>query len=149
MNNENETKMNEMIAQASSTSTTSTWAPRTRPCSRATGRSPHPRTPSGTLFSPCAVRAVCAVCAVCGADEMSGSGAVEYYVGCGMRCKLDGEGIKKHGRPPVQLSIVLDISGSMGSPFRHGAPQNSSCRRACRVMSCVGCIVCVVCVVDS
>jgi hypothetical protein len=45
---------------------------------------------------------------------------MEYYVGCGMRGKLDGDGIKKHGRPPVQLSIVLDISGSMGSSFRSG-----------------------------
>jgi hypothetical protein len=45
---------------------------------------------------------------------------MEYYVGCGMRGKLDGEGIRKHGRPPVQLSIVLDISGSMDVPFRPG-----------------------------
>jgi hypothetical protein len=46
---------------------------------------------------------------------------MEYYVGCGMRGKLDGDGIKKHGRPPVQLAIVLDISGSMNSSFRPGS----------------------------
>lgn len=52
------------------------------------------------------------------------NGAMEFYVGCGMRSKLDGEGIKKHGRPPVHLVIVLDISGSMQSPFRSGESKN-------------------------
>jgi len=46
------------------------------------------------------------------------SGKMEYYVGCGLRGKLDGDGIRKHGRPPVNLVIVLDISGSMDSRFR-------------------------------
>jgi hypothetical protein len=45
---------------------------------------------------------------------------MEFYVGCGLRCKLDGEGIKKQGRPPVKLAIVLDISGSMRQEFRYG-----------------------------
>jgi Ca-activated chloride channel family protein len=47
------------------------------------------------------------------------SGKMEHYIGCGLRCKLDGDGIKKHGRPPVDLVIVLDISGSMDSSFQH------------------------------
>ena len=28
--------------------------------------------------------------------------------------KYDGEGIKKYGRPPAKVVVVLDISGSMG-----------------------------------
>jgi hypothetical protein len=49
---------------------------------------------------------------------------MEFYVGCGLRCKLDGEGIKKQGRPPVKLAIVLDISGSMSQAFRYGEDKN-------------------------
>ncbi len=35
-----------------------------------------------------------------------------------MNSKLDGDGLKKHGgRPPVNLVIILDVSGSMDSSF--------------------------------
>lgn len=36
--------------------------------------------------------------------------------------KLDGDGLKQilGGRPPLDLVVVLDVSGSMGSPFQPG-----------------------------
>ncbi len=37
----------------------------------------------------------------------------EYYIGLGFTSKYDGDGIKKYGRVPTKLIIVLDISGSM------------------------------------
>ena len=75
-----------------------------------------PEFPLCHVVSSCSMsRLTFVVCAGVG-----GSGAMEYYVGCGMRGKLDGEGIRKHGRPPVQLSLVLDISGLMDVPFRPG-----------------------------
>ena len=40
----------------------------------------------------------------------------EYYMSLFINSKYDGEGIVK--RPPLNLVICLDISGSMGSPFR-------------------------------
>eukprot|EP01117_Protostelium_nocturnum_P009975 TRINITY_DN3553_c0_g3_i1.p1 TRINITY_DN3553_c0_g3~~TRINITY_DN3553_c0_g3_i1.p1 ORF type:complete len:603 (-),score=245.46 TRINITY_DN3553_c0_g3_i1:95-1903(-) len=41
----------------------------------------------------------------------------EYWMGVNLNSKLDGEGIKKHGRPVLDLVIMLDISGSMSSAF--------------------------------
>lgn len=52
------------------------------------------------------------------------SGEVEYWVGCGLRGRLDGEGIRKYGRPRLNLVLVLDISGSMSNPFRSGDAKN-------------------------
>lgn len=100
--------------QASTTSTTLMWAVRMRPSSRVTGRSPLPRIPSGAHPSPKRVDGLVEL-TLNPVDD--GSGKLEHYVGCGMRGKLDGDGIMKYGRLPVKLVIVLDISGSMASSF--------------------------------
>ncbi|KAJ5075863.1 straightjacket isoform c [Anaeramoeba ignava] len=42
----------------------------------------------------------------------------EYFLSFGLKSKYDGEGIKKYGRPPLNLMIILDISGSMSDSFR-------------------------------
>lgn len=47
---------------------------------------------------------------------------MEYFVGCGTRGRLDGDGIKKYGRPHLNLVVVLDISGSMSNHFDSGEP---------------------------
>ncbi len=41
----------------------------------------------------------------------------EYFVNVGLISKYDGKGILKYGRPKVKIVILLDISGSMSSPF--------------------------------
>ncbi|KAJ5068475.1 straightjacket isoform c [Anaeramoeba ignava] len=41
----------------------------------------------------------------------------EYYISLALKSKYDGEGIKKFGRSPLNCVIILDISGSMNSPF--------------------------------
>ena len=46
------------------------------------------------------------------------SGKVDYFLCMGTSSKYDGAGLRQlGGRPPVALMFVLDISGSMGSPF--------------------------------
>ncbi|KAJ5069768.1 straightjacket isoform c [Anaeramoeba ignava] len=42
----------------------------------------------------------------------------EYFLSFGLKSKYDGEGIKKYGRPSLNLMIILDISGSMSDSFR-------------------------------
>jgi len=49
------------------------------------------------------------------------TGEKEYFICLEMMSKLDGDGLQKHGgRPPMNFSFVLDISGSMNSPFDGG-----------------------------
>jgi Mg-chelatase subunit ChlD len=43
---------------------------------------------------------------------------MEYWINIGTTSKYDGEGVKRFGRPACKFVIVLDISGSMGSPFK-------------------------------
>jgi Ca-activated chloride channel family protein len=45
------------------------------------------------------------------------SGKLEHYVCVTCVSCLDGDGLKKVGRPNLNLTILLDISGSMGSTF--------------------------------
>ncbi|KAJ4457501.1 putative cell surface protein [Paratrimastix pyriformis] len=49
------------------------------------------------------------------ADPLSGDHDV--YLGFSLLSKFDGDGIRQLGRPPLNTALVLDISGSMGSPF--------------------------------
>eukprot|EP00742_Colponemidia_sp_Colp-10_P004683 GILJ01004994.1.p1 GENE.GILJ01004994.1~~GILJ01004994.1.p1 ORF type:complete len:710 (+),score=139.63 GILJ01004994.1:113-2242(+) len=41
----------------------------------------------------------------------------EAYVGVAFHSKYDGEGMKEHGRPNLDLVVTLDISGSMNTLF--------------------------------
>src|SRR5690606_21203499 len=41
-----------------------------------------------------------------------------FYLCCCMNSCLDGDGLRKVGRPPLNLIVGLDISGSMSSIFR-------------------------------
>eukprot|EP00466_Bigelowiella_natans_P006578 jgi/Bigna1/88160/estExt_fgenesh1_pg.C_280194 len=45
------------------------------------------------------------------------TGAREYWSSVAFASKFNGAGIKKYGRPPVDLVIVVDTSGSMDSEF--------------------------------
>eukprot|EP00008_Paramoeba_atlantica_P005560 CAMPEP_0201494578 /NCGR_PEP_ID=MMETSP0151_2-20130828/48498_1 /ASSEMBLY_ACC=CAM_ASM_000257 /TAXON_ID=200890 /ORGANISM="Paramoeba atlantica, Strain 621/1 / CCAP 1560/9" /LENGTH=553 /DNA_ID=CAMNT_0047882937 /DNA_START=72 /DNA_END=1733 /DNA_ORIENTATION=+ len=47
------------------------------------------------------------------------SKGVDHFLCMGTSSRYDGVGLEKlGGRPPVQLMFVLDVSGSMSSPFR-------------------------------
>jgi len=49
------------------------------------------------------------------------SGKREYFLCMGMNSKLDGDGLQRNGgRPNINLSIVLDVSGSMDCSFGEG-----------------------------
>eukprot|EP01083_Nonionella_stella_P278551 947272_1 len=51
-------------------------------------------------------------------DEQSDR-KIEYFLGWHETSKYDGMyGMDKYGRPSLQMVFVLDISGSMGSPFK-------------------------------
>jgi len=43
---------------------------------------------------------------------------MQYWLSVNFNSKYDGEGIKKHGRPTLNLVVALDISGSMFDPFQ-------------------------------
>eukprot|EP01059_Diplonema_ambulator_P010465 TRINITY_DN204_c2_g1_i3.p1 TRINITY_DN204_c2_g1~~TRINITY_DN204_c2_g1_i3.p1 ORF type:complete len:831 (+),score=160.02 TRINITY_DN204_c2_g1_i3:25-2493(+) len=42
----------------------------------------------------------------------------DEYIAVGLRTKFDGKGVAKYGRPPVNLVVVIDCSGSMKAHFR-------------------------------
>jgi len=52
------------------------------------------------------------------------SGKEERWVGMSFNSKYDGPGMKIHGRPHLNLAIVLDISGSMGVAFDQDSEQH-------------------------
>lgn len=47
------------------------------------------------------------------------SNQVEYYLAVGLNSKYDGPGIKEFKRPPLNLVVCIDVSGSMGIGFNY------------------------------
>lgn len=56
-------------------------------------------------------------CFTAGGGRSPVTGEQEQWVGMSFNSMYDGKGMKTHGRPHLNLAIVLDVSGSMGSPF--------------------------------
>jgi len=53
------------------------------------------------------------------------SGVKDYFISVGLTGKLDGEGLHKHGgRRPLNLVMVMDVSGSMASSFDGSDPSS-------------------------
>ena len=51
------------------------------------------------------------------------------WLALGVHSKFDGEGVNKYGRPPAEIVIVMDVSGSMNDSFAHyseGTSNNAS-----------------------
>jgi len=49
--------------------------------------------------------------------ENPSNGCQETFVGCSINSKYNGEGMRLHGRPDLNIVLTLDISGSMGCSF--------------------------------
>ena len=50
------------------------------------------------------------------------TGLAEHWLSCQFASKFDGPGMAVHGRPPLSLMLLLDISGSMGCTFTGDEP---------------------------
>ena len=57
--------------------------------------------------------------------------ATDYWFGMNFTSKYDGNGLSLEKRPGLNLSIVLDISGSMGSPFQSGTKSKIAVAKEC------------------
>lgn len=57
----------------------------------------------------------CTFSTLCSRDPLSNQ--AEYYLAVGLNSKYDGSGIKELKRPPLNLVVCIDVSGSMGIKF--------------------------------
>ena len=53
------------------------------------------------------------------------SNQTEYYMTVGLNSKYDGSGIKEFKRPPLNLVVCIDVSGSMGNTFHYKIDRRS------------------------